>query len=155
MTYPFFCFRVSPTHFSASGCHLPIFLLQGVTFPPIFMLWGVTHFCASGCHLPIFVLQGVTYTLLCFRVSAIRFSASGCHLPIFLLQGVTYPSIHAIWAKWAPPQEKTKLATFAFAGEWVEGLHPYSVSMWAGVGAPILSGWVSGLGWVHPYSVGV
>ena len=31
-------------------------------------------------------------------------------------QGVTYPSIHAIWAKWAPPMEKTRLAAFAFSG---------------------------------------
>ncbi|XP_076438651.1 sialin-like [Babylonia areolata] len=35
-----------------------------------------------------------------------------------LFEGVTYPSIHAIWAKWAPPQEKTRLATFAFAGSY-------------------------------------
>lgn len=34
----------------------------------------------------------------------------------FLRQGVTYPSIHAIWAKWAPPLEKTRLAAFAFSG---------------------------------------
>lgn len=34
----------------------------------------------------------------------------------FRLQGVTYPSIHAIWAKWAPPLEKTRLAAFAFSG---------------------------------------
>ncbi|KAK7105272.1 sialin-like [Littorina saxatilis] len=35
-----------------------------------------------------------------------------------VFEGVTYPSIHAIWAKWAPPQEKTRLATFAFAGSY-------------------------------------
>ncbi|KAL8592937.1 hypothetical protein ACOMHN_050764 [Nucella lapillus] len=35
-----------------------------------------------------------------------------------LFEGVTYPSIHAIWAKWAPPQEKTRLVTFAFAGSY-------------------------------------
>ena len=34
----------------------------------------------------------------------------------FFFQGVTYPSIHAIWAKWAPPMEKTRLAAFAFSG---------------------------------------
>ncbi|KAL3886715.1 hypothetical protein ACJMK2_026693 [Sinanodonta woodiana] len=34
-------------------------------------------------------------------------------------EGVTYPSIHAIWSKWAPPQERTKLATFAFSGSYV------------------------------------
>lgn len=36
---------------------------------------------------------------------------------VYILQGVTYPSIHAIWSKWAPPQEKTKLATLAFSGK--------------------------------------
>lgn len=33
------------------------------------------------------------------------------------LQGVTYPSILAVWAKWAPPLERTKLATIAFSGK--------------------------------------
>ncbi|XP_048241386.1 sialin-like, partial [Haliotis rufescens] len=35
-----------------------------------------------------------------------------------LFEGVTYPAIHAMWSKWAPPQEKTKLATFAFSGAY-------------------------------------
>lgn len=33
-------------------------------------------------------------------------------------EGVTYPSIHAMWANWAPPLEKTKLATIAFSGSY-------------------------------------
>lgn len=36
-----------------------------------------------------------------------------------LCEGVTYPSIHAIWAKWAPPLEKTRLAAFAFSGSYI------------------------------------
>ncbi|CAD5112545.1 DgyrCDS1756 [Dimorphilus gyrociliatus] len=36
-----------------------------------------------------------------------------------LCEGVTYPAIHAVWSKWAPPLERTKLATFAFAGSYV------------------------------------
>ena len=120
-----------------------MFMLQGVAYPFFCFRVSPTCFYTSGCHLPIFMLQGVTYS---FRVSPTHFSAPGCHLPVFMLQGVTYPAIHAIWAKWAPPQEKTKLATFAFAGEWVEGLHPYSVGVRAGVGAPILSGCVGRLG---------
>ncbi|XP_067676139.1 sialin-like [Haliotis asinina] len=36
-----------------------------------------------------------------------------------LFEGVTYPAIHAMWSKWAPPQEKTKLATFAFSGAYL------------------------------------
>ncbi|ESO88514.1 hypothetical protein LOTGIDRAFT_126078 [Lottia gigantea] len=34
-------------------------------------------------------------------------------------EGVTYPAIHAIWSKWAPPQERSKLATFAFSGSYI------------------------------------
>ncbi|XP_077989953.1 vesicular glutamate transporter 1-like [Glandiceps talaboti] len=34
-------------------------------------------------------------------------------------EGVTYPAIHAIWSRWAPPLERSKLVTFAFAGSYV------------------------------------
>ena len=33
-------------------------------------------------------------------------------------QGVTYPCIHAVWAKWAPPAERSRLATIAFSGSY-------------------------------------
>ncbi|XP_057337776.1 vesicular glutamate transporter 2.2-like [Microplitis mediator] len=36
-----------------------------------------------------------------------------------IFEGVTYPCIHAIWANWAPPLERSKLATLAFAGSSV------------------------------------
>ena len=32
---------------------------------------------------------------------------------------MTYPSIHAIWAKWAPPLERSRLAAVAFSGSYV------------------------------------
>lgn len=32
-------------------------------------------------------------------------------------QGVSYPACHGIWAKWAPPLERSRLATTAFCGE--------------------------------------
>ncbi|ELT91388.1 hypothetical protein CAPTEDRAFT_21080 [Capitella teleta] len=34
-------------------------------------------------------------------------------------EGVTYPCIHSLWMKWAPPLERSKLATFAFSGSYV------------------------------------
>ena len=39
-------------------------------------------------------------------------------LTSFLLtvQGVTFPAMHAIWAKWAPPAERSRLATITYAG---------------------------------------
>lgn len=34
-------------------------------------------------------------------------------------EGFTYPCIHAVWARWAPPLERSKLATLAFSGSYV------------------------------------
>ncbi|XP_015174625.1 PREDICTED: sialin isoform X2 [Polistes dominula] len=36
-----------------------------------------------------------------------------------ICEGVTYPCIHAIWAHWAPPLERSKLATLAFSGSFL------------------------------------
>ncbi|XP_068081205.1 vesicular glutamate transporter 1 [Anabrus simplex] len=35
-----------------------------------------------------------------------------------LFEGVTYPSIHAVWSQWAPPLERSRLATIAFSGSY-------------------------------------
>lgn len=35
-----------------------------------------------------------------------------------LFEGVTYPSIHALWSHWAPPLERSRLATIAFSGSY-------------------------------------
>ncbi|CAH0392904.1 unnamed protein product [Bemisia tabaci] len=34
-------------------------------------------------------------------------------------EGVTYPSMHAVWSQWAPPMERTHLASIAFSGSYV------------------------------------
>ncbi|PNF25430.1 hypothetical protein B7P43_G08787 [Cryptotermes secundus] len=36
-----------------------------------------------------------------------------------IFEGVTYPCIHAVWAQWAPPIERSRLATLAFSGSYV------------------------------------
>ena len=33
-----------------------------------------------------------------------------------LCEGVSYPSIHAIWSRWAPPLEQSRITAFAFSG---------------------------------------
>ena len=38
-----------------------------------------------------------------------------CGTPI--PQGVTYPACHGIWSKWAPPLERSRLATTSFCGK--------------------------------------
>ncbi|XP_077287741.1 vesicular glutamate transporter [Arctopsyche grandis] len=58
-----------------------------------------------------------------------------------LVEGVTYPACHGIWRFWAPPMERSRLATLAFCGSY------------AGVvlGMPlsgILTGWIS---WQAPF----
>ncbi|XP_048029783.1 vesicular glutamate transporter 1 [Megalobrama amblycephala] len=35
-----------------------------------------------------------------------------------LVEGVSYPACHGIWAKWAPPLERSRLATTAFCGSY-------------------------------------
>ncbi|CAI9737167.1 sialinsialin-like [Octopus vulgaris] len=57
-----------------------------------------------------------------------------------LFEGITYPSIHALWAKWAPPLEKTKLATIAFSGSYFGTVISLPIS---GVLAKSSLGWPS------------
>ncbi|CAG9864853.1 unnamed protein product [Phyllotreta striolata] len=54
-----------------------------------------------------------------------------------IFEGVTYPCIHAIWGKWAPPLERSRLATIAFSGSYIGTV----VSM------PLCSVLASTLGW--------
>jgi hypothetical protein len=35
-----------------------------------------------------------------------------------LVEGVTYPACHGIWRWWAPPLERSRLATLAFCGSY-------------------------------------
>lgn len=45
-----------------------------------------------------------------------------------IFEGVTYPCIHAVWAKWAPPLERSKLATIAFSGSYAGTVFAMPVS---------------------------
>ena len=35
-----------------------------------------------------------------------------------LVEGVTYPACHGMWRHWAPPLERSRLATLAFCGSY-------------------------------------
>jgi ACS family sodium-dependent inorganic phosphate cotransporter len=56
-----------------------------------------------------------------------------------VFEGVTYPCIYAMWSKWAPPLERTMLATLAFSGCYVGIL----VSMTASAYLATVLGWPS------------
>lgn len=36
-----------------------------------------------------------------------------------LNKATTFPCIHAVWSRWAPPLERSRMATIAFAGTYV------------------------------------
>ncbi|XP_001849053.2 sialin [Culex quinquefasciatus] len=35
-----------------------------------------------------------------------------------VFEGVTFPCIHAVWSRWAPPTERSRMASIAFAGNY-------------------------------------
>uniref|UniRef100_A0A336M060 CSON006318 protein n=1 Tax=Culicoides sonorensis TaxID=179676 RepID=A0A336M060_CULSO len=58
-----------------------------------------------------------------------------------LVEGVTYPACHGIWRFWAPPMERSRLATMAFSGSYAGVV----------IGMP-MSGFLSGMvGWQAPF----
>lgn len=58
-----------------------------------------------------------------------------------LVEGVTYPACHGIWRNWAPPLERSRLATMALAGSYAGAV----------LGMP-LSAWLTqGIGWPAPF----
>ncbi|XP_051917136.1 vesicular glutamate transporter 2.2 [Hippocampus zosterae] len=63
----------------------------------------------------------LTSTLNMFIPSAAR-AHYGCVIFVRILQGlvegVTYPACHGIWSKWAPPLERSRLATISFCGSY-------------------------------------
>ncbi|XP_067010159.1 vesicular glutamate transporter 1 isoform X2 [Anabrus simplex] len=58
-----------------------------------------------------------------------------------LVEGVTYPACHGIWRFWAPPLERSRLATLAFSGSY------------AGVvlGMPLSGLLTGGISWQAPF----
>ena len=58
-----------------------------------------------------------------------------------LVEGVTYPACHGIWRWWAPPLERSRLATLAFCGSYGGAV----------LGMPISGYLAEGVGWYAPY----
>ncbi|KAG9509659.1 Vesicular glutamate transporter 1, partial [Fragariocoptes setiger] len=55
--------------------------------------------------------------------------------------GVTYPACHGIWRYWAPPMERSRLATLAFCGSYAGAV----------VGLPMSGVLTSHFGWQAPF----
>merc|ERR1719397_1771891 len=69
-------------------------------------LWGITATAVITIFTPLLAKQS-TGLLVAARVLA------------GLCEGVTYPSIHAIWSRWAPPLEQSRITAFAFSGMYL------------------------------------
>lgn len=54
-----------------------------------------------------------------------------------LVEGVTYPAVHGIWRHWAPPLERSRLATISFCGSYAGAV----------VGMPLSGVLTDYLGW--------
>uniref|UniRef100_A0A674AV08 Growth arrest-specific 2b n=2 Tax=Salmo trutta TaxID=8032 RepID=A0A674AV08_SALTR len=54
---------------------------------------------------------------ICSRLAANRMIRIFCSM-IYFKPGVTYPACHGIWSKWAPPLERSRLATTSFCGSY-------------------------------------
>ncbi|KAH7731376.1 CBN-EAT-4 protein [Aphelenchoides avenae] len=60
-----------------------------------------------------------------------------------LVQGLAYPAMHGVWRYWAPPLERSKLATTAFTGSYAGAV----------LGLPISAWLVSYVNWASPFYV--
>ena len=74
--------------------------------------------------------------------------ATGRGIPVILVrviqglvEGVTYPSVHGIWRWWAPPLERSRLATLAYMGCYGGAV----------LGMPISGYLADQVGWFAPY----
>ena len=45
-------------------------------------------------------------------------------IPLFAGEGVTFPAMHAIWARWAPPLERSRLSTICYSGSYMGAPDP-------------------------------
>jgi MFS family permease len=45
-------------------------------------------------------------------------------------EGVTFPAMHGVWARWAPPMERSKLATMSYSGAYVGTIVSMPLSGW-------------------------
>ena len=96
-------------------------------FMPAACEGGVFYVCM------VQVLQGL--------VQVRRAPACRARTPPPRLQGVSYPAMHGVWRFWAPPLERSKLATTAFTGSYAGAV----------VGLPLSAWLVKVGGWSSPF----
>ena len=67
--------------------------------------WNVP--CCQNCRR---YLRGESHQASILLLKDLNFSS--------ISQGVTFPCIHAVWSRWSPPLERSRMASIAFAGNY-------------------------------------
>jgi len=62
------------------------------------------------------ILQGLVEVMIFFLLKILFFIKHIWNRVFF--KGVTYPAAHGIWRHWAPPLERSRLATISFTGSY-------------------------------------
>ncbi|KFW62668.1 Vesicular glutamate transporter 2, partial [Pygoscelis adeliae] len=94
--------------------------------PGIFIFLYLVHYLLSFFFSPHLCRVFGAAILLTSSLNMLIPSAArvhyGCVIFVRILQGlvegVTYPACHGIWSKWAPPLERSRLATTSFCGSY-------------------------------------
>ncbi|CAL1547222.1 unnamed protein product [Lymnaea stagnalis] len=80
-------------------------------------VWGV---CMVVCSICTFVTPVCARTHV-YLVYAVRFILG-------IAAGVTFPCVHAMLGKWSPPFERSKMASYTFAGPLIGNVVTFSIS---------------------------
>ena len=112
-------------------CRLFGLAIGGASFLNIFM--------PAACENSVFFVCLVQVLMGLVQVQAL--TAKTC-LITSIMQGVSYPAMHGVWRYWAPPLERSKLATTAFTGSYAGAV----------IGLP-LSAWLVRFSWSMPFYV--
>ena len=78
------------------------------------------------------------FGVLCTAVLTIATPWVASNYPLFIAvrilegvgEGVTFPAMHAIWARWAPPLERSKLSTYSYSGAAMGTIISMPLSGW-------------------------
>lgn len=86
-----------------------LYLIDGVLFGCLSVLWiQLTQF-QSGRHIWAMPSKGPTVSGPCICINLMPFR-------LFSSEGVTFPAMMAMWARWAPPLERSRLMTISGQG---------------------------------------
>uniref|UniRef100_A0A8C6XCW9 Solute carrier family 17 member 8 n=1 Tax=Naja naja TaxID=35670 RepID=A0A8C6XCW9_NAJNA len=107
-------------------CNLGVAIVEMVNNNTIYINGKPETEVAMCCYLILFYLVFGAAIFLTSTLNMFIPAAAGVHYGCVmfvrilqgLVEGVTYPACHGMWSKWAPPLERSRLATISFCGSY-------------------------------------